>query len=771
MPPLFILADDFTGAHDVGLPFAMAGFRTVVLASLAHLEAIDAADIIVVDTDSRDCEAAEAHRRTDNACAALERYGGRLLYKKIDSTLRGHVGQEIDVVHDRLHHTMTLVVPAFPALGRVTVGGYHLVDGVPVDLTAAGDDPGSAVRGAFVPDMIGRQSRQPVGHVELNTVRKGPEAVRARIDELARLGSVIAVIDAVTDADLDAILRTALSLRLPPLLCGSAGLAHRLASLRARREGKSKPVPFAASSSGPVLVIAGSVHPVTIRQIDNAARHPRITVCRLDAAVLLEDDASASEIERATQAGVAALADGRDAVLALAPEGHTDRHVWIEKLRAAAGGRSLAATLADRLGVICRRVCEAQPPAGLVVTGGETAGHAVQRLGAWGARIVGRLDDGVAIASLAGGPHDGLPVVVKPGGFGGEDGLFASIRALKPARAVSARTAERPVLGITIGDPNGVGPEIIAKTLAMPEIYDICRPLVIGHAGVMARDRRFAPVSLEIHEVDSPAGARFIHGTLDVVTVTEVDPEKLVYGKVDAAAGRLAVEAVIRAAHLAMEGGIQAVVTAPLNKEAMHLAGYNYPGHTELLAELTGTERYRLTLAFDNMLVSHVTTHVSLRQAIERLSEEGVISTIEIIGSALKRMGVDRPRIAVAGLNPHAGEGGIFGDEEIRIIAPAIERARADGWRITGPLPPDTVFLRARRGEFDGIVGMYHDQGHIPVKTVAFDRTVNVSLGMPIIRTSVDHGTAFDIAGRGVANHENLVAAIEMAVRLTGVPR
>ena len=347
---------------------------------------------------------------------------------------------------------------------------------------------------------------------------------------------------------------------------------------------------------------------------------------------------------------------------------------------------------------------------------------------------------------------------------------------------------ERPVIGITLGDPNGVGPEIIVKILSQEWVYELCRPLVIGHDGVLRKALSLAPLAeddspggrdggetapnLDIHVASQPAAGLYRHGTVDVLNASGAETGRLKPGQEQAEAGRLAVESVKRAARLAMANDIAAMVTAPLNKAAMSLAGYAYAGHTELLAEITGTKRFRLALAFDGILVSHATTHVSLRDAIDRLSEDEILTTLDLVGNALAAMGVAAPRIAVCGLNPHAGEGGLFGDEEIRIIAPAVEKARENaatrGWRITGPLPPDTVFMRARKGDFDGIIGMYHDQGHIPVKAIAFDRTVNVTLGLPIIRTSVDHGTAFDIAGKGIADAGNLGEALRMAVSLVG---
>ncbi|MBM3263580.1 MAG: 4-hydroxythreonine-4-phosphate dehydrogenase PdxA, partial [candidate division Zixibacteria bacterium] len=744
----FLLADDFTGAHDAGLAFARKGLTTVTISDIDRLGDVTA-DIIVVDTDTRDRSPQEAVRRVAAACKAIRDHGGVLHYKKIDSTIRGPVGQELDAVHEIFGRSITLFVPAFPELGRTIVGGYQLVHGVPVERTAMGDDPGASVRTGFLPVLLGRQSRQAIAHIDLGTVLAGPETLRHRIDEIAHLGNVIVVVDAATRDNLDTILKTAMSMRTIPLLCGSAGMTHGLAEHLATNADHRTPNPV-PHRAGPSLTIAGSVHPVTVQQIETVSRRPQTGLYRLDPFALLDKNPATrqAEIDRAVAAGSDTLKTGRDAVIALTPSLRTDRKAWMERLHTAGQGRDLVETLTDDLGSIAERLLDEVSVSGVVLTGGETAEHVALHIGGWGTRLWEAVEDGIARATLIGGRQDGLPIVVKPGAFGGPDTLIAAITALR--QSGQAETKERPLLGITIGDPNGVGPEIIAKILAMPDIYAICRPLVIGHAGVMRRDICFAGRPLDVHRVVSPDEGKYCSGTVDVLEVHEIDVEKLIPGTVQAEAGKLAVEAVIAAARLAMTGEIQAIVTAPLNKEAMNLAGYHYAGHTELLADLTETKKYRLTLATDGMLVSHVTTHVSLRQAIERLSEEGILDTVEIIGGALRRMGVRQPRIAVCGLNPHAGEGGMFGDEEIRIITPALEKGRAAGWNLLGPLPPDTVFMRARRGDFDGIVGMYHDQGHIPVKAVAFDRSVNVTLGLPIVRTSVDHGTAFDIAGKGV---------------------
>ena len=760
-----ILADDFTGAHDVGTPFAVSGFTTAVITDPEHLASVEA-DIIVIDTGSRDCPEAEAIQRLQKACLAIKEQNADLIYKKVDSTLRGHIGGEIACVLQMLGLRTTILCPAFPELGRTTVGGYHLLDGVPIDQTAAGRDPGSPVTTSCLPDLIKSQTSLDVYNVDLKIVSAGAGTIRSALNQIA--DASLTVLDAATPEHLKDIFAAVDVGARDTLICGSAGLAGSMAEHYCETSDRPDPVyEEEGASAGPVLTIAGSVNPVSVQQVAEASKIPEIEVLYLDSNTLLSDD-SETEIRRVAETALAHLAVGSDTVIALAPDS-VHRLACENKPKAQNGENSLVANLTDCFGKITKNLMGSCSPSGLVLTGGETAGRVVQHLGSHGTRLTGQVMMGVASAVLDGGPHQDTPMVLKPGGFGGSDGLITCIKHLRASDAQAAAViGERPILGITIGDPNGVGPEVIVKALTSPELYRRSRPLVIGNAEVMRRHLQHGALPLEINRVDTPVEGKYTHGTLDVLTVDNIDVESLKHGEVQESAGRLAVESVIGATKLAMAHDIQAVVTAPLNKEAMNLAGYHYAGHTELIAELTGTKHYRLTLAFDEMLVSHVTTHVSLREAIKRLSSEGVVSTIEIIGNALKRMGIKDPRIAVMGLNPHAGEGGMFGDEEIRIIEPAVEKARLEGWNIQGPLPPDTVFLRALRGEFNGIVGMYHDQGHIPVKAVAFDRSINVSLGFPIIRTSVDHGTAFDIAGQGIANSENLAAAIRMAVRLVG---
>ncbi|GAA2096046.1 4-hydroxythreonine-4-phosphate dehydrogenase PdxA [Actinomadura alba] len=325
---------------------------------------------------------------------------------------------------------------------------------------------------------------------------------------------------------------------------------------------------------------------------------------------------------------------------------------------------------------------------------------------------------------------------------------------------------ERPIVGITMGDAAGVGPEIIVKALTVPEVYKSSRPLVIGDADRLRRAAAIVGAGVEIGVVNGPEDAGFTFGVIDCVDLDCV-PADLPFGELSAQAGEGAYRFIERAVALAVERRIDAICTAPLNKEALHAAGHRYPGHTELLAELTGTDEVSMMLSAPKLRVIHVTTHIGLVDAVRRIEAGLVERTVRRGHATLIKAGIDAPRIAVCGINPHAGENGLFGHgEEEEKVVPAIERLRADGIDAQGPLPADTVFFRAVRGDFDLVVAMYHDQGHGPVKVMGLEAGVNITVGLPVIRTSVDHGTAFDIAGTGRADHASLLEAIRQAVEL-----
>jgi 4-hydroxythreonine-4-phosphate dehydrogenase len=326
----------------------------------------------------------------------------------------------------------------------------------------------------------------------------------------------------------------------------------------------------------------------------------------------------------------------------------------------------------------------------------------------------------------------------------------------------------RPILAVTIGDAAGIGPEIVVKALARPQVQALCRPLVVGDVAVMRAALRFWPPGMPpavVTPVTNPAGYTWVPGELPVLQPrAALGP--FAVGALSAEAGRGAVAYVLAAVALAKAGQVAGIVTGPLNKEAIHLAGYGYPGHTELLAEQFGVGTYSLVLSARGQFVFHVTTHVALREALALISVPRVLGQVRLAHLLAQALGRGGETIAVAGVNPHAGEGGLFGREEIEVIGPAVALAAAEGIPVVGPLPADVLFPRAARGQYAFVIAMYHDQGHAVFKTLYFDEGVNVTVGLPVIRTSVDHGTAFDIAGQGVASDESLVEALRLAAQL-----
>jgi 4-hydroxythreonine-4-phosphate dehydrogenase len=317
-----------------------------------------------------------------------------------------------------------------------------------------------------------------------------------------------------------------------------------------------------------------------------------------------------------------------------------------------------------------------------------------------------------------------------------------------------------------MGDAAGVGPEIIVKALARAEVHAMCRPVVVGDAQRLRRAAAITGSAVTIRSVSDLEEAQYHLGTIDCLDLGLI-PDGLPFGQLSALAGDAAYQYVARAVALVQRGGVGAICTAPLNKEALHAGGHAYPGHTELLAALTGTPEVSMMLAAPKLRVIHVTTHIGLVDAIARIDAPLVERTIRRGHDTLVRAGIPHPRIAVCGINPHAGEGGLFGHgEEASKIAPAVAAARSDGIDAVGPLAADTIFFRAVRGDFDLVVAMYHDQGHGPVKVLGLEAGVNITIGLPVVRTSVDHGTAFDIAGTGVADERSLVEALRQAAEL-----
>jgi 4-hydroxythreonine-4-phosphate dehydrogenase len=324
----------------------------------------------------------------------------------------------------------------------------------------------------------------------------------------------------------------------------------------------------------------------------------------------------------------------------------------------------------------------------------------------------------------------------------------------------------RPIIAITMGDPAGVGPEIIMKSLAHADLFERCRPLVIGDIGRLRQAGKIVGVDLAMNPVAKPADGKYMPGTVDVIDIAVV-PADLPFGKVSPAGGEAAYRFIECAAKLAMDGAADAICTAPLNKEALHAAGHIFPGHTEMLAHLCGIKEVSMLLVAPNLRVIHVTTHMALLDAIAMINPGLVERTIGRAQDTLVKAGIKNPRIGVCAINPHAGEHGLFshGEEEEK-IDPAIRQCQERGWNVEGPLPADTLFFRAGRGDFDCVVAMYHDQGHGPIKVLGIEAGVNITVGLPVVRTSVDHGTAFDIAGTGKADERSMLEALRQAIEL-----
>lgn len=335
----------------------------------------------------------------------------------------------------------------------------------------------------------------------------------------------------------------------------------------------------------------------------------------------------------------------------------------------------------------------------------------------------------------------------------------------------------KPIIGITMGDPASIGPEIALKALLDTRVQDICKPILVGDAAVFQQIASQLQLPIQVRAIAQVSEAKFISGEADVLDLKNTDLSKVTFGEISAEAGNASFEAVAKVIDLALNGEVDATVTGPINKKSVNEAGHHFAGHTEIYAQYTQTKKYAMLLVEDNMKVIHVSTHVSLREACDLVKKDRIVEVTELLHQGLVSLGETNLKIGIAGLNPHAGDSGLFGTEDDAEIAPAVEEARQRGYDVEGPVPADTLFSKAATGHYGGIVAMYHDQGHIPFKLTGFKwnaekkqmdsvKGVNITMGLPIIRTSVDHGTAFEIAGKGVASPDAMVLAIESAVQL-----
>lgn len=744
---LLILADDFTGACDTGLQFAGNGLKTLACETdrLADLDLSDV-DVLVCDTETRNATRAEARGFVTEACGLLRTHEAPIVYKKVDSALRGHIAAEIYTMMCELDFGLAVLAPAFPAAGRVTVGGYHLVHGVPVARTEVGHDAGAPVRGSYLPHLLDGHPDLDIRLLPLEDVSRGPDHVKTLMESHRDAHRVLIVADAASEEDLAVVAQAAARVSKAPLLCGSAGLASQVTSafgLETRKVARKE------REKGPALVVIGTHESVTRDQVAHLKQSSGVHEWEVHA-----DHAAYAWARPHVPSVIGEVSDqlarGRSAVLSL-----VGLHAGLPRAEAEDAMRVL--------GEMARRVLARTKPAGLIASGGWTAIEMLRAMGATGVEICETVDVGTPLCRIVGGEFDGTEIVTKGGALGQKDTLERAVDHFEDAAGLSG---ERPLLAITMGDVCGVGPEVIAKALARDDVYTLCRPIVIGDVYALEDACRTVGVGLTVVSIEQPEDAAALPGTVEVLNPVALDAGTWEKGRVSPEAGRAAAEWVIEAVRLAMADRIDGIVTAPLNKEAMNAAGYKYPGHTELLAERAGGHDVRLMLAAERMSVAHVTGHIALHEVPERLTQKRVYDTIALTRDALIKMGNPEPRIAVTGLNPHAGENGLFGQEDDLMIRPAVEQGKAQGWELDGPLPADATYFKAYDGAYDGVVAMYHDQGHVPMKLVAFDTAVNVTLGLPIVRTSVDHGTAFDIAGTGKAKEGNLIHAIRVGARL-----
>jgi 4-hydroxythreonine-4-phosphate dehydrogenase len=330
--------------------------------------------------------------------------------------------------------------------------------------------------------------------------------------------------------------------------------------------------------------------------------------------------------------------------------------------------------------------------------------------------------------------------------------------------------ASKPILAVTLGDAAGTGPELITKAFGHPDVRAVCRPIVVGDVATLRAALAITRVPATVRVIAAPRDATDDAAVIDVVDLANLEAAQIARGQVSAVTGRAAYESIKRAVEFTQAGETHAVVTSAINKAALHAAGFHYDGHTELLAELCGRPKVTMMLVAGKLRVCHVSTHVALSEAIARVRPPRILEVIKLADEGARRLGIAQPHIAVAGLNPHAGEGGIFGREEIEFIAPAIAEAKQRGFRVSGPFAGDTVFFRTLQGEFDVAIAMYHDQGHVAAKMLGIWQGVNVTLGLPIIRTSVEHGTDFANAGKGTGDPRSLIEALKLAAAMAAAP-
>ncbi|MDR6415513.1 4-hydroxythreonine-4-phosphate dehydrogenase PdxA [Pseudarthrobacter sulfonivorans] len=793
MAHVFVQADDFSGAAEVGYCFLEHGLSAQVLLGTDALGTHDGAasspghvtDVVVIDTHSRGLPEAAAEAQVTEAFSGSGAADAQVLFKKIDSLWRGNIRTEVAALTSLGFHAV--VAGALPQLQRTVQNGRPFAAGVPLGQTELWQAELSAPP-ADIFSLLSPGRPASVQTLGLAEVRSGSLTANLAEKLAGKLESTeptVVVADGETVQDMQHVVDALLELGFTAggrrvVLVGTGGtadvLAQRLAAQLARtaqspaETDATSPEPQLAAK--PVLAVVGSASTTAQKQLAQLEARG-FTVVRLNPDYAGTAGAYAAELAQVWQA----LAAGSSVAVTIAA-------AKVDPPNAASIVRALSGFAAE---------AAKDTKTDLILTGGETAREVLDAVGLHNLVPLAAVQHG-AVLSRA---ENGTLVGTKPGSFGDDLALvqlYDEIRERRgqsadaPAKTLPSKTSEQsgadmtteaanttdqkslPIVAVTMGDGAGVGPEVVVAAVLDPQSNAECRPVVIGDALRLRQAADILGIKADVQKIENVEDAVFTPGRVNVIDLALL-PEDLAWGKLSPVAGHAAYEYIRVASELAMAGKVQAICTAPLNKEALHAAGHIFPGHTELLAQLTGTEEVSMMLSTPKIKVIHVTTHIGLMDAVRKINPDLVERTIRRGHEALLRAGIANPKIGVCAINPHAGEGGLFGQgEEAEKIEPGVKAAQAAGIDVTGPLPADTLFFLAGRGDYDLVVAMYHDQGHGPVKVLGIEAGVNITVGLPVIRTSVDHGTAFDIAGKAIADSRSMVEALHQAAEMATRP-
>lgn len=783
MASVFVQADDFSGAAEVGYCFVEHGLSAQVSLGTGTVSGTydgvatagaQVTDTVVIDTHSRGLSFTEAEALVKDAFSTPAAFGAQVLFKKMDSLWRGNISAETAALAGLGYHVV--VAGALPQLQRTVRAGRPIVAGSPLAETDLWQAEASAPP-VDIPSLLRPEEPASVQSLDLEAVRSS--RVPSRLAGLLDGRPALVVTDGETVQDLQHVVDALLELGFQSggrriVLVGTGGAADVLAqrlSIQTARNAHSK-APADATDAvpqderRPVLAVVGSASKTAQAQLAQLEGQG-FTVVRLHPLYAGAKDAYAPQLAQVS----ADLRAGRRVAITLA---------------AAKVDPSGSARIVQALSTFAAQAAKATAT-DLILTGGETAREVLDAAGRHTLVPLAAVQHG-AVLSRA---DDGTLVGTKPGSFGDDLALLQLYDEIRERRSVPApantlprKTSEQsgatmtdaanpnqlPFVAVTMGDGAGVGPEVVVAAALDPQSNAECRPVVIGDALRLRQAAGVLGIEADIQVITDVEDAVFTPGRVNVIDLALL-PEDLPWGKLSPVAGHAAYEYIRVASELAMAGKVQAICTAPLNKEALHAAGHIFPGHTELLAHLTGTEEVSMMLSTPKIRVIHVTTHIGLMDAVRKINPDLVERTIRRGHEALVRAGIPNPKIGVCAINPHAGENGLFGQgEEAEKIEPGVKAAQAAGINAVGPLPADTLFFLAGRGDYDLVVAMYHDQGHGPVKVLGIEAGVNITVGLPVIRTSVDHGTAFDIAGKAIADSRSMVEALHQAAEMATRP-